>query len=342
MQEFPVARIWFTTNYPMSEATRLVRDGDYPRQHLWGSDDLLKLGHEVHVGPFAGERAGRHNSALGDIPEQVALARRARPGDVLYAGDEQTAKAFALAADRGIRPFHLLTVFHHVPASRVVARSVIRGPRIALCLSSRVRESLIDHGRSEESTVLAPWGPDLGFRGYRSTGADRIVSCGKTNRDVDVLLRALARVDYPARVYARMSRSSPPAVDIVDVSAGAERTQVGYLDSLQDLAAARIVAIPLRDPDRLSGLTELNDALALGKPIVMTRSPFIDVDIEAVGCGIWVNAGDTEGWVAALRSILENDERQSMMSRKARSFAEDHWNADVFGAAVAECVGLLS
>jgi hypothetical protein len=29
-------------------------------------------------------------------------------------------------------------------------------------------------------------------------------------------------------------------------------------------------------------------ARALGKPVVMSRSPYFPFDIETVGCGIWV------------------------------------------------------
>jgi hypothetical protein len=36
------------------------------------------------------------------------------------------------------------------------------------------------------------------------------------------------------------------------------------------------------------------DAIGMGKPVIMTRHPLIDIDIEAKG-GIWVNPGDVEG-----------------------------------------------
>ncbi len=63
--------------------------------------------------------------------------------------------------------------------------------------------------------------------------------------------------------------------------------------SMGDTAAASIVAVPVRDPNRLTGLTEVADALALAKPVIATRSPYFPIDIEAIGCGIWVEPGDT-------------------------------------------------
>ena len=111
--------------------------------------------------------------------------------------------------------------------------------------------------------------------------------------------------------------------------------------ALADLSSASVVAVPLRDANRLSGLTEVNDALALGKPIVMTRSPFMDVDIEAIGCGIWVDLGDVDGWVSALTSILEDDGRRTAMGRAGRAFAERSWNVQLFGRAVTQAVAYL-
>jgi glycosyltransferase involved in cell wall biosynthesis len=90
------------------------------------------------------------------------------------------------------------------------------------------------------------------------------------------------------------------------------------------------VAIPYRATDVMLGLTELNDALALAKPVVMTRSPHIDVDIEAVGCGIWVDPGDLGGWRRALTRLREHPDEAQAMGAAGRRFAQESWNAQTF------------
>lgn len=339
-----VTRVWFTTNYPMAEARRLVDRGVYPRQHLWGADDLAAQGYDVRFGPFAAPGAAPRwtRSRFGNLAEQTAIAGSLRRGDIIYSADERTARGFALARRAGLRRFPLLTVFHHLPKDRIAARAAMRGPDVALCLSSRLRDELCIFGRRDETTIAASWGPDLRFAGYRSSGATKIVSCGKTNRDVKLLLRALSRIDHPARVYVQGEIGDAPAsVELVNVAGRAGRTQVEFGRALADLSSASVVAVPLRDANRLSGLTEVNDALALGKPIVMTRSPFMDVDIEAIGCGIWVDLGDVDGWVSALTSILEDDGRRTAMGRAGRAFAERSWNVQLFGRAVTQAVAYL-
>ena len=99
---------------------------------------------------------------------------------------------------------------------------------------------------------------------------------------------------------------------------------------MDDLRDAAVVAIPIANTDTVVGLTELNDALALGKPVVMTKNEFIDVDIEAIGCGISVAPGDTEGWRRALDSLMGNPSRRRAMGRAGREFAVREWNYELF------------
>jgi glycosyltransferase involved in cell wall biosynthesis len=105
---------------------------------------------------------------------------------------------------------------------------------------------------------------------------------------------------------------------------------------------AGIVAIPISNPNRLSGLTELNDALAFGKPVVITRSPYLPIDVEKIGCGRSVEPGDVVGWVEALRSLRDPQTRADMGAAGKR-FAEDRWNYDSFcdaiDATISEALG---
>ncbi len=89
----------------------------------------------------------------------------------------------------------------------------------------------------------------------------------------------------------------------------------------------------------MNGLSELNDALALSKPVVMTRSPTaLDVDIEAIGCGIWVDVGDVDGWQRALSQLMSDAALRDRMGAAGRRFAEQGWNQQSYGARVVEIV----
>jgi glycosyltransferase involved in cell wall biosynthesis len=307
-----MTRVLFTHRYSMAYIRRLHAEGAYPSHHLWGADALERAGFDVEYGFLGRHRRAltalswRLGNRLGDIEEQAAALRRAGPGTVLYAGEATLVRGLAR-----IRRMPLVAVVHAAPGSWAARLD------IAICLSSRTREDLIDrYGRDPDRTPLAAWGPDLDFGGYTgATDEGVIVSAGKTERDTATLARAAASLGLPARIYG-----PDGAAD--------------YGSVLDDLRRASIVAIPLARTDRLLGLSEVNDALALGKPLVMTRSPAIDFDPSAIGCGIAVEPYDEAGWREALGRLASDPELRAALGRRGREFAENGYNARAFGDAV--------
>jgi glycosyltransferase involved in cell wall biosynthesis len=324
----------------MTEARRRCAAGDFPRQHLWGADTLERRGHTVEYGPFAAsERLApftrRTRSRLGYLDEELGMLRAAGRGDVLFAGGPDITRGLAwLRRARGLRT-PLASVFHGVGT----VGPWVRGLDVAFCLSERGRRRLVDeHGRDPARTVALPWGPDLEFPLYRSTGDQIVVSAGRTNRDVGTLVEALSGGLAAARVYAPAGTSVRGSGDVEVIEFDATN-QHWVLD---DFARASVIAIPLADPQVLSGLSELNDALGLAKPVIVTRSPEIDVDVEAVGCGRWVERGDVAGWRAALDELLSDAPLRRAMGERGRAWARERWNSDLFGRGVADALEQLT
>jgi glycosyltransferase involved in cell wall biosynthesis len=333
-----VTRVFFTHRYSMEQVKSLCASGEFPRHHLWGADALERAGDDVQYGFFGqSRRTLRHVSwrlgdRLGDIEQEAVIWRRARRGDVIYAGEASLLRGLAqLRRARCAAP--LVAVVHS-------AGPWISGIDVAVCLSSRMRSHLVSsYGRDPAVTPLASWGPDLDFPRYTATGEEVIVSAGKTERDVDTLLLALEDLGLRARVYVDESQAAPtaPGVEMVRTRA-ARGIPLHYPTVLEDLRRASVVAIPLRHSDRLLGLSEINDALALAKPIVMTRTDAIDFDAARVGCGFSVEPYDVAGWREALGSLAGDPALRSEMGKRGREFAERGYNANVFGASIVAAV----
>lgn len=351
-------RLVFANNYSMTKAFRDVAAGTYPRQHLYGADALADAGWDVTVAPYAESGAAaaltrRMRWRAGDLGQQGAVVRSRLHGRVAcYAAEPNTLAAVAYLHGLKVWGGPVVTVLHTVPRDTARARALLRGYDVIVCLSSYVRDGLVERfGLSPEVVRWAAWGPDLGFPGYRAVPGERVVSSGKTNRDQRTLLAALdgAR-GIPATVYARSPRDlqATDGVELVTDETHEETVEpdgpkFSYGHVLKDLVAASVVAIPLRDPDVISGLSELNDALALGKPIVVTRTEHLrDVDVERIGCGFTVDAGDVRGWREALTRLRDDPALRQEMGAKGRAFAEQQWNADVFGRAVVEALASVT
>ena len=93
-------------------------------------------------------------------------------------------------------------------------------------------------------------------------------------------------------------------------------------------------AIPLFADNRLYGLNSLADALALGKPVIMTRIPEMGLDIEAEGIGRWVAPGDVAGWRAAIAFFDEHPEEAVAMGARARALVDDGLHSEAFAHAL--------
>jgi hypothetical protein len=316
-------RVYFANNYPVREALQAWRQGTYPGQHLWGTMALEAAGYEVVYSNF-----GRGQSAL----ERVSRSIRGRAGNLAQEAEalRSHANVYYVADPRSL---HLLPQRRCVAPIVAIVHPTAPSPeqlstykavgryREVLCHSKYVYEEVLRiPGRSASNTSLLPWGPDLLFPGYaKYEDGGFVVAVGKTGRDYPVLRQATQREKIPLRVH--------------------EGPQRPYVELLPDLQHAAVIAIPLQDPSAMNGLTELNDALALSKPVVMTRSPTsLDVDIEAIGCGIWVDLGDVDGWRRALSQLMSDAALRDRMGEAGRKFAEQGWNQRSYGARVVEIV----
>ena len=337
-------RVVFANNYSMTKAFADVARGVYPAQHLYGADALARAGWDVAVAPFSARSdalARRSRYWLGDLGQQAHAVRSAA-----YAGDLNSLALLSYLRALRLRRRPVVAVLHTVPRRTARTALLLRGYDAVLCLSSYVRDTVRETFGVE--AVFAPWGPALDFPGYVPVDGEAVVSSGKTNRDQATLLAALDGI--PGVVYARSPAGfTPPAtVELVTDETHEDVCEPGgpkfsYGHVLRHLVAASVVAIPLRDPAKISGLSELNDALALGKPVVVTRTEHLrDVDVAAIGCGFVVDAGDVEGWRAALTRLHGDPALRAEMGARGRAFAEERWNAAIFGRAVVETLASVT
>lgn len=340
-------RVLFANNYDMARARAGWRLGTYPAHHLYGT---AALGEDFDVVdlPFSdADRAAAltrlTRRKFGDVGQQLAAVRACRGGAVLYGAAAQELRS--LVALRAARLFHtpIVGVFHSAPSTRGLRGVALRGFDHTIALSEHTRRGMLDGGIAPERITVVNWGADLDFGGFapREPAARDapIVATGKTERDMATLLEALRVTGLPAHIYGdrgQLDRAGPIPAEVLvrPVSSNdASSAPMKYDDGVMaDLRSAAVVAIPLLDPGRLSGLTEVVDVLACGRPMILTRAPYFDFDIERIGCGWWVEPGDVRGWSERLTAAMADRDRLEQMGRAGRRWAEEHLNAELFTA----------
>lgn len=214
------------------------------------------------------------------------------------------------------------------------------------------RDSLNTRKASLDNLKLIHWGPDLAFYDHLLTEMpDRkpegFISTGKENRDVKTLLQAFSATEEPLDLYIAPydnlnykgiidSLSLPPSVH-VHYTKGVIPYELAKL-----VAGKSCIVICCLDFPYTVGLTTLVEAFALGIPVICSRNPNFEIDIDREGIGITVDYHDVKGWTDAIRYIADHPEEARRMGANARKLAEERFNLEIFSREIAESLLKIS
>jgi glycosyltransferase involved in cell wall biosynthesis len=158
-----------------------------------------------------------------------------------------------------------------------------------------------------------------------------ICSAGLEWRDYPTLLAAVDGLDLKVNLAAASpwskhkneteQRKLPPNVT-------ARRYEYGELRTLYAKAAA--VVVPLYENDFQAGVTTLLEAMAMGKPVIVTRTEGQTDVVEDGVNGLYVPPGDVKALRSAILRVLNDTELAQKLGRAARRTIEermtlDHW-----------------
>ena len=145
-------------------------------------------------------------------------------------------------------------------------------------------------------------------------------SAGRTGRDYDVLARAAEGLDMDLVVLG-------DAVSLEGVTFPS-RTKVlveqPYERYLQLLHGCDFIIVPLSEVTRSRGQVVILEAMAIGKPVIVTETIGTVDYVESGENGLLVPPGDAEALAAAMRRLHENPELRAHLSERGLDFARRH------------------
>lgn len=331
-------RVLFLNDYPMGEARRLWEAGSYPAQHLWGMADIGRFGYEPVYFPDR-TWAGPPQKLKFSVQQLQAWTLSGHV-DLVYSACQFNVWLLARLRRLGLLRRPLATVVHHPLRSPLQNAAYVAGHDLLLFLNRSVEQSVRERfPRELRRAATLGWGPDLDFARHAAPSGPPVgvLAAGKMKRDMRTLIDAARGASWTAALYC--ARSNLEGAGEIPGNVSVQANESGHILSYRDLydraAAARVIAVPLEAVDGLAGLTSVLDALALGKPLVMTRNRWLDLDPEAEGFGFTVEPGDTAGWRRALDKLLTNDDLAQAMGERARALAQ-RLNATSFARDLAQ------
>lgn len=326
-------RILFTNNYGGRAVWAKIKSGLMPSHHLWGCIELVRMGYEVALAEGLPDFNPRR-----PLPHDLRLLRIAtdwlQRNDIVYCGHNVMYWLPFLRRLKLLRRHFVSLLFAHEPLDFARDHSAIvaltpTADRRARELAPRVPVSHLG------------WGVDLGAFPVQAYNPRYFLHCGIAGRDFPTLNRATQQTRERVRIILSWSPKGlewPDTVEIFDSGAGYNFTdkKVTFRELLDQhyagSAAVLVVTIPDPRKEHALGFTNLIEALAMGKPVIHTRTGAVadEVDVEREGCGIAVPPGDGAALAEAMNTIARDPDRAAAMGRNARKLCEEKYNMGRF------------
>ena len=290
--------------------------------------------------------------ASGKVPRDLALAwmayRRRNEFDAIFTNGENVSLPLALLFKGSTkRPRHI-TIGHRLSAPKkrslfTVLKAHTRIDKVFVYATTQ-RNYAINVLKVPASTIaLIPFHADTKF--YRPlpsvpVSENLVSAAGLEWRDYVTLIAAATNLpDVTFRLAAASpwskhrneteKRDLPPNVH-------ARRYEYGELRELY--ASSAIVAVPLYENDFQAGVTSILEAMAMGKPVVVTKTTGqIDVIVDGEN-GLYIPPGDPVAFKAAVVKLRDDAELRVRLARNARLWIENNATLELWAARIADAI----
>lgn len=188
--------------------------------------------------------------------------------------------------------------------------------------------------------LTANWGATLNFYDKNIYNIppteDFFMAAGGMNRDYATLIKAFKILqEANLQVFAKYrdytkGQQVPANVEFKNLMDGNDYVMAHKLlrNSYYNCIAVLLPIDYINDVP--NGATVLVEALAMGKPIIITEADTNYIDVEKEGCGLTVKSHDVQDWVRVLSFILTHPAERKKMGERSYMLAKEKYNDDKF------------
>jgi len=204
------------------------------------------------------------------------------------------------------------------------------------------RQIAIDElGVKPEKIVLLKRGTDQKFwyPKEKETETDMICSVGMEARDYPTLIEAMRGVDIPCHIAVGSTRGElfdtvKRLYDIKDIPSNISVGRKSHEELRSLYQRCRFVVVTLMESDSDNGLTTILEAMAMGKPVICSKTEGQVGIIEDGVTGIFVPQGDKDALKKAITELWDDPEKCREMGIKGRKFIEENHSMEQFVDAI--------
>jgi glycosyltransferase involved in cell wall biosynthesis len=279
--------------------------------------------------------SGRRTPARS-LRHVVAAMPRIRDADVVLSDGEHVGIPLALALRHRRHVPHVVIGHHLTTAAKTAAFRVLhahRGMTRILVHSDSQRDAALRRLRLPDDFVrIVPYGVDLDFwRALDVAEEQLILSPGREHRDLATL--AAATAGRPERVVgtgfsphsSRARRRQPDAWP-----ANFSVAPVDILTLRLLYARAALVVVPVLPTDFPAGITTVVEAMAMGKPVIVSATRGLEGVVTHGRTGVLVRPGDVGHLAATVAELMADPARRAELGARARDEAQRRYGLDDF------------
>ena len=175
----------------------------------------------------------------------------------------------------------------------------------------------------------------------RGSEGEYLLAVGRENRDYPTLIAAARRLGLPLILVASSlwaMRGGAVSEDDLPPNVTVRREFVSYT-ALRDLyAGARLVVVPLNECAYAAGSTGLLEAMAMGRPAVVSRTQGLADYLEDPATHRSTPPGDVPMLAEAIRALWDDAPTRRAMGAAAREHVAAHMSMEGYVARVAAVV----
>jgi glycosyltransferase involved in cell wall biosynthesis len=222
-----------------------------------------------------------------------------------------------------------ITMLIHNVASpkRRLPLGTLRGSHLlnhVLCLSTQSKSELTSsYGISSRKVTVIGSRVDTEFFTPEPAAAIKTQVCaaGAVNRDYQTLVEAMRPLGVDTKIAADTQWAYTAGIKALDnLPAHVDMRSWGNYVNLRSLyAESAVVVVPLQAPI-LSGVTVALEAMAMGRPVILTDNAYVRDFLVDEETGYFVPAGDVDALRAKVKYVLDQPEQAAEVGRRAREW----------------------
>ena len=230
-------------------------------------------------------------------------------------------------------------LFRHGGSRSRLWRHALQAADAVVCLAASQRRALAERGADPERLRVVRFGVDAEFfRPSPLSANGYVLAVGRDlGRDYATLLAAARGLDAPFVIVASPQNLGRPDTIPPNVSL---RLDVSYTELRELYERAACVVVPVH-PDGYpygsdcSGQTVLLDAMATGRPVVISERAWLEDYVRDGETALIVPPRDPNALRAALAGLLDDQQRAVAIGASGRQAVEDGLTSRHFAAGLA-------